>query len=61
MVPYTTTRLYKLEERGLIYPLCSNVLMLKPSVGEMVLTSSPLNFFRMVVLPALSSPLQVPG
>lgn len=43
------------------YPLCSRVLMLKPSVGEMVLTSSPLNFFRMVVFPALSKPLQEPG
>ena len=31
--------------------------MLKPSVGEMVLMSSPLNFFRIVVLPALSRPL----
>ncbi|TNN85235.1 Basic leucine zipper transcriptional factor ATF-like 3 [Liparis tanakae] len=39
----------------------SNVLMLKPSVGEMVLTSSPLNFFRMVVFPALSRPLHEPG
>lgn len=31
--------------------------MLKPSVGEMVSMSSPLNFLRMVVLPALSRPL----
>ena len=38
-------------------PLCSSVLMLKPRVGEMVSMSSPLNFFRMVVLPALSKPL----
>lgn len=42
------------------YPLCSRVLMLKPSVGEMVLTSSPLNFFRIVVFPALSRPLRGP-
>jgi hypothetical protein len=39
------------------HPRCSRVLMLKPSVGEMVSTSSPLNFLRMVVLPALSRPL----
>lgn len=39
------------------HPRCSRVLMLKPSVGEMVSTSSPLNFLRMVVLPALSKPL----
>ena len=31
--------------------------MLKPSVGEIVSISSPLNFFNIVVLPALSSPL----
>lgn len=40
------------------YPLCSKVLMLNPSVGDIVLTSSPLNFFSIVVLPALSSPLK---
>lgn len=39
------------------HPRCSRVLMLKPSVGEMVSMSSPLNFLRMVVLPALSRPL----
>jgi hypothetical protein len=33
--------------------------MLKPKVGEMVLTSSPLMRLRMVVLPALSRPLCV--
>lgn len=43
------------------YPLCSSVLMLKPSVGEMVLMSSPLNFLRMVVFPALSRPLHAQG
>lgn len=31
--------------------------MLNPSVGSIVLISSPLNFFKIVVLPALSSPL----
>ena len=35
--------------------------MLKPRVGEMVSIGSPLIFFRMVVLPALSRPLQVCG
>jgi hypothetical protein len=35
--------------------------MLKPSVGLMVSMSSPLNFFRIVVFPALSSPLQHHG
>ena len=40
-----------------LYPLCSTVLMLKPNVGEMVLMSSPMNFFSIVVLPALSKPL----
>lgn len=39
------------------YPSCSNVLMLNPRVGEMVVISSPLMRFRMVVLPALSRPL----
>ena len=34
------------------------VLMLKPNVGLTVLMSSPLMRFTMVVLPALSSPLQ---
>jgi len=33
--------------------------MLKPKVGEIVSISSPLNFFRIVVFPALSSPLVV--
>lgn len=32
--------------------------MLKPSVGLMVSMDSPLNFFKIVVLPALSRPLQ---
>lgn len=32
--------------------------MLNPSVGDIVLTSSPLNFFRIVVFPALSRPLK---
>ncbi len=32
--------------------------MLKPRVGEMVWTSSPLNFLRIVVLPALPKPLK---
>ena len=41
------------------YPLCSKVFMLKPKVGEIVSISSPLNFFRIVVFPALSSPLVV--
>ena len=40
------------------HPLCSMVLMLKPNVGLTVLMSSPLIRFTMVVLPALSSPLQ---
>ena len=31
--------------------------MLNPNVGSIVLISSPLNFFKIVVLPALSSPL----
>lgn len=34
----------------------SSVLMLKPRVGAIVSTSSPLNFLTMVVLPALSRP-----
>lgn len=40
------------------YSLCSSVLILKPSVGDIVSMSSPLNFFKIVVLPALSRPLQ---
>lgn len=32
--------------------------MLNPSVGSMVLISSPLNFFKIVVFPALSRPLK---
>ncbi len=39
------------------YFLCSKVLILKPSVGEMVSISSPLYLFKIVVLPALSKPL----
>ena len=44
--------------RYLSYSLCSRVLMLNPSVGSMVLISSPLNFFKIVVFPALSRPLR---
>lgn len=40
-------------------PLCSNVFMLKPRVGDIVSIGSPLNLFNIVVLPALSKPLQV--
>ena len=40
------------------HPLCSRVLILNPSVGLIVSMSSPLTFFKMVVLPALSSPLE---
>jgi hypothetical protein len=36
---------------------CWNVLMLKPRVGLTLMMSSPLIFFRIVVFPALSSPL----
>lgn len=32
--------------------------MLNPSVGSIVLISSPLNFFKIVVFPALSRPLR---
>lgn len=38
-------------------PLYPKDLMLKPSVGLTVLISSPFSFFKMVVLPALSRPL----
>ena len=41
------------------HPRCSSVLILNPSVGDMVLMSSPLNFLSIVVLPALSSPLKI--
>ena len=41
------------------YLLCSKVLILNPNVGDIVWTSSPLNFLRIVVLPALSSPLKI--
>jgi hypothetical protein len=40
-----------------IYPLCSKVLILNPNVGDIVFISSPLNFFNIVVFPALSNPL----
>lgn len=40
------------------HPLNVMVLMLKPSVGLMVVMSSPLSFLTMVVLPALSRPLR---
>ena len=33
--------------------------MLNPNVGEIVSISSPLNLFRIVVLPALSNPLKM--
>jgi len=39
------------------YLLWSNVLMLKPNVGSIVLVGSPLYFFNIVVFPALSKPL----
>ena len=45
------------REREMNYPLCSTVLILNPKVGEIVLMSSPINFFKMVVFPALSRPL----
>lgn len=41
------------------YFSCSKVLMLKPSVGEMVSIGSPLILFKIVVLPALSKPLEI--
>ena len=41
------------------YPLYSNVLMLNPNVGDISSISSPLNFFTIVVLPALSKPLSL--
>lgn len=40
------------------YPIKSIVFIIKPSVGLTVLTSSFIIFFTMVVLPALSSPLE---
>ncbi len=40
------------------HPRYSSVWMLKPSVGLMEWMSSPMNFFRMVVFPALSKPLR---
>ena len=40
------------------YPRCSNVLIANPRVGEIVSISSPLNFFTIVVFPALSKPLK---
>lgn len=43
------------------YPLCSRVFMLNPRVGEIIVISSPLNFFTIVVLPALSKPLNQNG
>ena len=36
---------------------CTNVLMLNPKVGLILLMSSPLSFLRIVVFPALSRPL----
>ncbi len=35
--------------------------MLKPNVGEIVSIASPLNFFKIVVFPALSRPLRTQG
>jgi len=37
---------------------CANVLILNPNVGLTLRMSSPLSFLRIVVLPALSSPLR---
>lgn len=37
--------------------LCTKVLILKPSVGLTSRISSPFNFLRIVVFPALSKPL----
>ena len=39
------------------YPSYSMVLMMKPSVGLTLFTSSPMIFFTIVVFPALSKPL----
>jgi hypothetical protein len=44
---------------GLAYPWKSMVLMMKPNVGLTVFTSSPMTFFTIVVLPALSRPLPI--
>lgn len=41
----------------LAYPRCSKVLILNPSVGDIVSIGSPLNRFKIVVFPALSKPL----
>jgi len=46
-----------MDYRMRTHPLCSSVLILNPRVGDIVLISSPLNLFKIVVLPALSSPL----
>lgn len=40
-------------------PLCMKVRISKPSVGLTVLMSSPFSCLRIVVLPALSSPLRM--
>ena len=40
------------------HPSCMNVLILNPSVGLTAMKSSPLSLFKMVVFPALSSPLR---
>jgi len=42
---------------GVAHLPCTNVLILNPKVGLTLVMSSPLRFFIMVVLPALSSPL----
>ena len=51
--------MFQVNEHILIFAhsLYSTVFMLKPNVGEIVLMSSPMNLFSMVVFPALSSPL----
>ena len=47
----------KCKQKLCTYPRCSRVLIANPSVGEIVSISSPLNFFTIVVFPALSNPL----
>lgn len=45
------------HHRLFFLPLCSNVLILNPNVGEIVSIGSPLNLLSIVVFPALSRPL----
>jgi len=40
------------------HPSCTKVLILNPSVGLTAMKSSPSSLFKMVVFPALSSPLR---